>query len=155
MSKHHFICKSKTLDVPIIITSQNWDSNDTTLNDSENNNLLSKTRLNDHEQSNPLISQITNKFKLDQGLSLDSHYLKSQNSSSSSSASNGFSSSSNSMSYSNNSIQKFQYVDQNFLVPPPTVNLSLSQSYNINADFEIDLFPKIHHDTRIPNYKLN
>ena len=129
MSKHHIICKSKTLDVPIIITSTtsdpiecNFGSNLTSIN---NTNELSAKLING------------NKFKLDKGLSLDSHCLQSQNSLSSL-TSNDLNSSSNSISSSNNSIQQhnFQFQNQQYLSPPSTVNSS-AQSFNINADYEI------------------
>ena len=93
MSKHHaIICKSKTLDVPIIITS-------TTSEPIECNFGAQITSLaNSNELSIKSING--NKFKLDKGLSLDSHCLKSQNSLSSSSTSNGLTSCSNSISSS-------------------------------------------------------
>lgn len=117
MSKHHVICKSKTLDVPIIVTSTIGDSND--------NNL-------EHSLTtgNGLIG--SNKFKLDKGLSLDSHCLNSLSSSASSSTTNMTSSSSTSISSSSNSIR------QQFLTPPSIINLNSNKTYNINADFDFD-----------------
>ncbi len=127
MSKHHAICKSKTLDVPIIITS-------TTSEPIECNFGAQITSLaNSNELSIKSING--NKFKLDKGLSLDSHCLKSQNSLSSSSTSNGMTSCSNSICSSNNSILH-QNKSSQYLSPPSTVNSS-AQSFNINADYEI------------------
>ena len=131
MSKHHIICKSKTLDVPIIITSSTTDPIECTFG----SNIA--TVNNSSELSNKPTN--ANKFKLDKGLSLDSHCLKSQNSLSSSSNSNGMTSSSNSISSSNNSIlHNFQFHNQQYLSPPSTVNSS-AQSFNINADYEISV----------------
>ena len=129
MSKHHAICKSKTLDVPIIITSSTdpiectFGANITCLANSSEVSIKTTNG---------------NKFKLDKGLSLDSHCLKNQNSLSSSSTSNEMTSSSNSISSSNNSIlhHNFQFHNQQYLSPPSTVNSS-AQSFNINADYEI------------------
>jgi hypothetical protein len=141
MSKHHIICKSKTLDVPIIVTSTISDSNDT--HDSHTENL----RLN--ENTNGLA--ISNKFKLDKGLSLDSHYLGSMSSSSSSST-NNINSSSTSLTSSTNSIR------QQFLTPPPIINFNSNKVYNINADFDFDGDLKKNHktiegfDERIPRF---
>lgn len=130
MSKHHVICKSKTLDVPIIITSSTSDPVECTFGA----NIASLA--NASEVSIKTING--NKFKLDKGLSLDSHCLKNQNSLSSSSTNNEMTSSSNSISSSNSSIlhQNFQFHNQQYLSPPSTVNSS-AQSFNINADYEI------------------
>lgn len=118
MSKHHVICKSKTLDVPIIVTSTIGDSNDNDLD-----HCLVAT-------GNGSIG--SNKFKLDKGLSLDSHCLNSLSSSASSSTTNMTSSSSTSISSSSNSIR------QQFLTPPSIINLNSNKTYNINADFDFD-----------------
>lgn len=139
MSKHHVILKSKTLDVPIIITSSTTEENQFSFNE---------------VPSNDPVTSLTNsnKFKLDKGFSLDSHYLKSQNSLSSSSTSNDLTSSSNSISSSNSSLQQqfqqFQFYNQQYLQPPPSVNLSNSssnQTYNINADFDVTNVPLYEH----------
>ena len=85
MSKHHIICKSKTLDVPIIVTSTISDSNDSNMH--ENHIEMHRQTDNLNGLANP------NKFKLDKGLSLDSHYLNNMSSSSSSSSTNNMTSS--------------------------------------------------------------
>ena len=152
MSKHHVtVGRSKTLDVPIIITSTtsdpiecNFGANLTSVNNS--NNELSTKTMN------------LNKFKLDKGLSLDSHYLKSQNSLSSSSTSNEMNdSSSNSISSSNNSIinNNFQFQNQQYLSPPSSISSS-SRQFNINADFEIYTsiqHKRTHENSSNPNFK--
>lgn len=134
MSKHHVILKSKTLDVPIIITSSISDENQFSFSEAPSTEPISQ------------IQPVSAKFKLDKGFSLDSHYLKSQNSLSSSSTSNDMTSSSNSMSSSTNSLQQqhftnFQFHNQQYLQPPPAVSLTsmntASQTININADFDV------------------
>ena len=117
MSKHP-LRTSKTLDIPIIITSSINDSNDSTNlfgNNSTNNRVLES---NEHVIQN-------SKFKLDKALSLDSHCLEYQNSLSSTSSS--INTSIASTSSSNGSIHRQQY-----LVPPP-VSTALNP-YNSNSN---------------------
>ncbi|RNA17187.1 hypothetical protein BpHYR1_019234 [Brachionus plicatilis] len=124
MSKHHVILKSKTLDVPIIITSSM----------TEENHYLETASNND--QFSHLVNS---KFKLDKGFSLDSHYLNNQKSMSSSITSNELNSVPNSISSSESSLQcqlnNFQFHNQQFLQPPPLINPSSFTNPNINADF--------------------
>ncbi|CAF0857353.1 unnamed protein product [Brachionus calyciflorus] len=128
MSKHHVILKSKTLDVPIIITSS----------------ISDESQFNFSESNDQLTHIVGTKYKLDKGFSLDSHYLHSQNSLSSSSTSNDLTSTPNSVSSSNSSLQSqlntsFQFHNQKYLQPPPVVNLTtLTSANNINADFEVN-----------------
>lgn len=127
MSKHPVISKSKTLDVPIIITSPTIDQH--------------------HETSGPcehLVppSHFTKNHKLDKALSLDSHSLEYPHSLSSTSSSINTSLNSTE-STSNNSIHQFQFYRQQFLTPPPVVSYSSSSSSsdiseNINADFKLN-----------------
>ncbi len=114
MSKHPQISKSKTLEVPIIITSP---TNDT------NYDML------EYQQS----STQPTRFKLDKALSLDSHRMSYQNSLDSSSCSINNSLNSNEF-LSNNSINQFQFCNQNFLSPPPIVNTDVSD--NMSAAFK-------------------
>ena len=114
MSKHP-LRTSKTLDIPIIITSSINESNDSSnlFGNSTNNRVLES---NEHVVQN-------SKFKLDKALSLDSHCLEYQNSLSSTSSS--INTSIASASSSNGSIHRQQY-----LVPPP-VSTALNP-YNSN-----------------------
>lgn len=154
MSKHHIICKSKTLDVPIIITS--------TIDSNENSFCFNEVNTNEPSsiQTKPF-GQISpgggNKFKLDKGFSLDSHYLQSQNSLSSSSTNNDINSSSNSISSSTNSIQthNFQFQHQQFLTPPPAVNINSAICYNINADFDSTPIYEIYQNKSQSNSSTN
>lgn len=115
MAKHHLICKSKTLDVPIIVTSPTNDNSNLA-------DLIDPTTTTSTQTTTP------NKFKLDKGLSLDSHCMNSLSSSASSSVTNMTSSSSVSSSTSS--------IRQQFLQPPSV--LSLSKAYNIAADFDFE-----------------
>ena len=129
-SKNPSIYKSKTLDVPIIITNDYDVSSTTEILTGANTNTQSTplSNLNTGTILNTQITQQSNKFQ--KGYSLDSQYLYNQNSlSSSSSLINDLTSSSNSISSSSNSIQHHRQ----FLEPPSS--LSSSQVQNINADF--------------------
>lgn len=116
MSKHPTISKSKTLDVPIIITS-----------------AITEPK---NEPPQPILSPT--KYKLDKAYSLDSQYSSHQSSFSS------INSVSINDSCSNNSINQFQYYRQQFLTPPPAIsfanninnNNSPSNMEKINADFK-------------------
>lgn len=132
-NKFHAMCKSKTLDVPIIITTNDFDLCDQQQQQQQQQQLLL--------QPNGLSTSLNNKFQ--KGYSLDSQHMFSQNSlSSSSSLAADLTSSSNSISSSNNSItaanqqQPAQYRQQQFLQPP--CSLSTTQVHNINADFYLD-----------------
>jgi hypothetical protein len=151
MSKHHVICKSKTLDVPIIITSSIGDSgttgegvyfNETT---STHETTTATTNLVTSSQM-VMSSNNNNSSKLNKGYSLDSKYMMTtQNSLSSSSTNNDMTSSSNSVSScSTNSIQPQHYHSRQFLLPPPTP-IDLLQTSNINgADFEANKYSMCH-----------
>lgn len=123
MSKHHVILKSKTLDVPIIITSSN----------SEENHYRENS--NSDEQFQYLVNQ---KYKLDKGYSLDSHHFNNQNSLSTS-IGNEVCSISSSVSSSETSLQNqlngSQSHSQQYLQPPPMINKSILTNSKINADF--------------------
>lgn len=155
MAKHHVICKSKTLDVPIIITSSigemntNGDGggggggggyfNDGTMTFESTNSGAGSGAANNQNGGQNNMTMITNS-KLNKGYSLDSKYLTSQNSLSSSSTNNDItSSSSNSISScSTNS----HHMSRQFLLPPPSIDLL--QTSNINADFETSKMPIFH-----------
>ena len=130
MSKHHVMCKSKTLDVPIIITSSIDIVNDYSCENEDVDNGLQQNAIATSNNTN------NGKYKLDKGLSLDSHCLKTQNSLSSNSTNNDLtaSSSTNSVSSSTSSNLKLQFQNQKFLSPPASVKTS----YNINADFTLN-----------------
>lgn len=140
MSKHHIICKSKTLDVPIIITSTISDSSFSPSADT--GSYFHENGGSKFLENEPPLGVILNgsgsKFKLDKGFSLDSHYMKSQNSLSSSSTNNDNASSFSSISSSTNSSSSFQFQNQHYLVPPPVINMSSNQTCNINADFSLE-----------------
>ena len=121
MSKHPQIAKSKTLDVPIIITSPTHEQNDGINHSGE---ILLPTN--------------TNKYKLDKALSLDSHCAHNQSQNSLSSSMSSMNNSANSESSSNNSIHQFQFYRQQFLTPPPVVYFNTNNVENINADFKIN-----------------
>jgi hypothetical protein len=114
MSKHPQISKSKTLEVPIIITSPTNDPNHDTF---------------EYQQS----PTTPNRFKLDKALSLDSHKMSYQNSLDSSSCSINNSLNSTE-SLSNNSIHQFQFFHQKFLTPPPIINSETTE--NMSAVFK-------------------
>jgi hypothetical protein len=158
-NKHHAICKSKTLDVPIIITND-YDvssSNSEITNTQSQNNTSSTTAAANQmplsgvftinsQQSPPAF---TNKFQ--KGYSLDSQHLSSQNS---------LSSSSNSISSSNNSIQnvnsgnQFHHQHRQYLQPPSSLNSS--QAQNINADFlEANNLSSLYERYPLANRKLS
>ena len=152
-TKHHVICKSKTLDVPIIITNDY----DTAANNTNSNNVDSPTSPPSNQNSMvpnattitaTLPSSVANSNKFQKGYSLDSHALYNQNSlSSSSSLINDLTSSSNSISSSSNSIQHRQ-----FLLPPSSLNSS--QAQNINADFETSTLSSIYERFPLPTRKM-
>lgn len=127
MSKHHVILKSKTLDIPIIITSSISEENHYRENSSSDEQFPYK---------------INQKYKLDKGYSLDSHHFKNQNCLSSSSIGQQVCSVSNSVSSSEaslpNQLNGFQSQSQKYLQPPPMINLSTLANSNINADFSIE-----------------
>lgn len=149
MAKHHVICKSKTLDVPIIITSSIQSSGGGGGGGGGISELPSPTsgsggalpsptamnlnlnNLNNHhpvfiENNSP--SQIVAaavKYKLDKGYSLDSKYLLNnhQGSLSSSSTNNDITSSTNSISSSTS-------INKHFLSPPPSIDLIPTSIFN-------------------------
>lgn len=148
MSKHHVICKSKTLDVPIIITSSIQSGsgggggggvNGTTgeLASPTNGNSMSPySMLSNHHnhtvfiENNSSPNQIVAaavKYKLDKGYSLDSKYLLNnhQGSLSSSSTNNDMTSSTNSISSSTS--------NKHFLSPPPSIDLIPTSIFNAAA----------------------
>lgn len=118
MSKYPQIAKSKTLDVPIIITSPTHEAND------------------GNHTSEILLPTNTNKYKLDKALSLDSHCDQKQNQNSVSSSMSSMNNTSENSS--NNSIHQFQFYRQQFLTPPPAVYFNTNNVENINADFKIN-----------------
>lgn len=140
MSKHHVICKSKTLDVPIIITSSIQSGGMTgtvelpspTSSVGLNNNSNSSNHPVFIENNSP--NQIV-KYKLDKGYSLDSKYLLNnhQGSLSSSSTNNDMTSSTNSISSSTS--------NKHFLSPPPSIDLIPTSIFNAAVDYAANITP--------------
>ena len=149
MAKHHVICKSKTLDVPIIITSsiQSGGMTGTVELPSPTSSPMS-VGLNNNNNStssnhpvfieNNLPNQIV-KYKLDKGYSLDSKYLLNnhQGSLSSSSTNNDMTSSTNSISSSTS--------NKHFLSPPPSIDLRPTSIFNAAVDYAANITPN-HND---------
>jgi hypothetical protein len=150
-NKHHAICKSKTLDVPIIITNDY----DVASSNNPDNTITNGSPVTSPTAVTPSVAIGSGVFipplslpapsatttttfnKFQKGYSLDSQFLCSQNSLSSSSSlvnsSSNSISSSTSNSTQNVSGNHFNHQHRQFLQPPSS--LSSSQAQNINADF--------------------
>jgi hypothetical protein len=141
MSKH-VICKSKTLDVPIIITSTiqgvggGGGGGGGSLGESANSPtsppILSSSNHSSHpiyiENNSPIVAAAV-KYKLDKGYSLDSKYLLHNNHQSSLSSS----STNNDMTSSTNSISSSTSNNKHFLSPPPSIDLIPTSIFNAAA----------------------